>query len=124
MNYKLVIHGRLSGINELINADRRSPYEGARMKREAETLIRYTIRQQLHGLHIKKPVALRYAFYEPNRMRDPDNISGFAHKVVQDSLVKEKVLKDDGWDEIVGMGDTFYVDKEAPRIVVHIEEVE
>ena len=124
MNYKLVIHGRLCGMNEFIKADRSSPYEGARMKREAETLIRYTIRQQLHGLHITKPVALRYAFYEPNRMRDLDNISGFAHKVIQDSLVKEKVLKDDGWNEIVGMEDTFYVDKKAPRIVVHIEEVE
>lgn len=43
--------------------------------------------------------------------------------VIQDALVKAKIITDDGWKNIIGFSDEFYVDKENPRIEVVIEEI-
>lgn len=50
-------------------------------------------------------------------------ITAFGRKVIQDALVETHVLKNDGWKEIVGFRDDFYIDKENPRVEVEIEEV-
>ena len=76
------------------------------------------------GIHIEKPVEIKYTYFEPNKKRDLDNISAFAHKVIQDGLVKGGLLANDGWMNIVGFSDDFYVDKENPRIEVTIREVD
>lgn len=118
----LVIHGRLPGLNELIDAERRHRQEGAKLKRKSENYIRMHIREQLRGYKPKTPVTLYYYFYEPNKRRDKDNISGFAHKVIQDSLVKEGILANDGWEHVKEFYDRFYVDSNFPRIEVEIVE--
>lgn len=123
MEYKFTIVGRLDGLNDYTSANRTNPYKGAKMKADAEKTIMYSIRQQLHRLNITKPVRLKYEFWEPNKRRDLDNISAFAHKVIQDSLVKTGILLNDSWDYIVGYSDFFYVDKNNPRIEVTLEEV-
>lgn len=123
MEYKFTIPGRLDGLNDYTSANRTNPYKGAKMKAEAEKTVMYSIRQQLHRLNIKAPVRLKYEFWEPNKRRDLDNISSFAHKVIQDSLVKTGVLVNDNWDYIIGYEDIFYVDKNNPRIVVTMLEV-
>lgn len=53
---------------------------------------------------------------------DLDNISSFGRKVIQDALVKTKVLQNDGWSNIIGFCDSFSVDKDNPRIEIEIEE--
>ena len=116
----LVIHGKLPGLNELIDAERRHRQAGAKLKRDAERIVRMYIRQQFRGDKPKTPVTLYYYYYEPNRRRDLDNIAGFAHKVIQDSLVKEGILANDGWEHIKGFFDSFSVDKQFPRIEVEI----
>ena len=123
MEYRLTILGRLPGLNEYTQANRTNPHKGGKMKMDAEETIMWQIRRQLANLHISKPVILKYDFFEPNRKRDLDNISAFAHKVIQDSLVKTSVLVNDGWNEITGYIDQFYLDKENPRIEVTIVEV-
>lgn len=123
MEYKFTIPGRLNGLNEYTSANRTNPYMGGKMKKDNENAVIWEIRQQLKGVHINKPVILKYDFYEPNKRRDLDNISSFAMKVIQDSLVKTNVLKDDGWDEILGFTTQFYLDKKNPRIEVTIVEV-
>lgn len=120
----LIIHGRLPGLNELIDAERRHRQLGAKLKRQAENIVRMYIRQQLRGYKPKTPVTLYYYYYEPNRKRDKDNISAFAHKVIQDSLVKEGIIDNDGWDYVKDFFDRFYVDKGFPRIEVEIVENE
>lgn len=120
----LVIHGKLPGLNELIDAERRHRQAGAKLKRDAERIVRMYIRQQFRGYKPKTPVTLYYYYYEPNRRRDLDNIAGFAHKVIQDSLVKEGILANDGWEHIKGFFDSFSVDKQFPRIEVEIVEPE
>ena len=118
----LIIHGRLPGLNELIDAERRHRQLGAKLKRQAENVVRMYIRQQLRGYKPKTPVTLYYYYYEPNRKRDKDNISAFAHKVIQDSLVKEGIIDNDGWDYVKDFFDRFDVDKAFPRIEVEIVE--
>lgn len=123
MTYYLTILGRLPGLNEYTTANRTNPHKGGRMKADAEDVVIWQIRQQLRKIHITKPVLLKYDFYEPNKRRDLDNISSFAHKVIQDSLVKTGVLKNDGWNEITGYLDQFYCSSKNPRIEVTIQEV-
>ncbi len=65
-----------------------------------------------------------YHWHEPNQKRDKDNISSFGRKVIQDALVRAKVLHNDGWKDIVGFEDRFYTDRKNPRIVVEIVEAE
>lgn len=64
-----------------------------------------------------------YRWYEKDKRRDLDNVSSFGRKVIQDALVYTGVIQNDGWKEITGFSDEFYVDKKNPRIEVEIEEV-
>lgn len=52
-----------------------------------------------------------------------DNISSFGRKVFQDALVEVGTLPGDGWRQIVGFSDEFYIDQENPRVEVTIREV-
>lgn len=124
MEYKFIIKGRLDGLNDYTVANRTNPKKGNRMKSDNETIVMCAIRTQLKQLHIEKPVLLKFTWYEPNRKRDHDNVSSFGRKVIQDALVKCKVLHDDGWKFVTGFTDDFYCDKENPRIEVLIVEQE
>lgn len=124
MEYKLVIKGRLPGLNDYINANRTNPYIGNKMKKDSEVIVINAARKQLKRLHIVKPVFFKYAWYEPNRMRDKDNVSSMGRKVIQDALAACGVLKKDGWKEISGFTDDFHCDKNNPRIEVLIVEQE
>lgn len=97
---------------------------GADMKARNEALVKIAIKQQMRGIRIEKPVYMEYRWYEKNRRRDLDNISSFGRKVIQDALVQAHVLQNDGWKEITGFSDDFFVDAENPRIEVLIREVE
>lgn len=66
---------------------------------------------------------MSYTWYEPNKRRDLDNVSSFGRKVIQDALVETRVLENDGWKNIVGFQDNFYIDADNPRVEVVIREV-
>lgn len=119
---KLVIKGRLPGLNDLISAERTNRYRAAKLKRDAEDLVKWSAKASLRG-KIPTPTTMHYFWYEPNRKRDKDNISSFGRKVIQDALVKGGYLKNDGWNDIHGFTDEFGVDAKNPRIEVIFEEV-
>ena len=123
MEYKLIIKGRFPGLNDFISANRTSPHVGNRMKQDNQDICIWSIRQQLRNLHILAPVFIKYYWYEQSKKRDLDNISSFGRKVIQDALVKTNVLEDDGWKQIKGFSDNFYLDKKEPRIEIIITEV-
>lgn len=123
MTYLLIIPGKLNNLNDYTTACRTNPYEGAKMKANNETKAVQAILSQFGRLRITCPVYMKYRWYEPDRRRDKDNVSSFGRKVIQDSLVQAKVLKNDGWKEITGFRDDFFVDRKNPRIEVEIEEV-
>lgn len=119
---KFTIRGTLPGLNELIEAERRHRQEGARLKKQCETVVMHAARS-LGKWQAERPVHMVYHWYEPNRRRDKDNISSFGRKVIQDALVKSRHLPNDGWNNIEGFEDRFEVDKKNPRVVVEIYEV-
>ena len=118
-----MIHARLNNLNDYISAEGASRYKGAAMKARNEALVTVAIRQQMRSIRIERPVYMEYTWYERNKRRDLDNISSFGRKVIQDALVQTRVLVNDGWNEIVGFSDQFYVDAANPRIEVLIREV-
>lgn len=124
MEFLLVIPGRLDNLNDYIGAERTNRYKGAQMKARDEMIVTVAIRQCLRRVTIEKPVYMEYKWFEKNQRRDLDNISSFGRKVIQDALVRAGVLKNDGWREIVGFSDSFYVDPDNPRIEVLIREVD
>lgn len=120
---KLTIWGTLPGLNEFIDANRRNFHAGAKLKKEAQFLVVMAARKSLKRWTATGPVWMTYRWFEPNRKRDKDNISAGGRKIIQDALVEAGVLKGDGWREIAGFTDEFFVDKKEPRIEVVIEEV-
>lgn len=119
----LTIPGQLPGANTYIDACRRNKHLANKLKHEAESAVMWAIRTQLRGVRIDKPVVMHYTWVEPNRRRDKDNIA-FAKKFIQDALVRSKVLRNDGWEQIVGFSDDFRVDRNHPQVEVEILEVE
>lgn len=119
---KLVIPGRLHGLNDLISAERRNKYAGAKMKKEDMNLVLWAAKGCLRGWKAKGRVRMHYTWYEPNQKRDMDNVSSYGRKIIQDALVSGGYLENDGWRNIAGFSDDFAVDKKLPRIEVQIEE--
>ncbi len=122
MTKKLVIKGKLDGLNDYTKACRSNRMAGAQMKVRNERIITAYIWQQLRGTKFKGRVALLFHWYEPNKKRDMDNIA-FAKKFILDALVKNSVIQSDGWRGVAGFSDLFAVDKDNPRIEVEIVEV-
>lgn len=119
---RIVIKGSYPGLNEFISANRRRSGNwsgGNEMKKKDQNSIAW----QLPRWHTDKPVYIRYRFYCQNRKKDKDNISGYFHKIFQDALVQRKVIPNDGWNNITGFSDEFYIDSKNPRIEVDLEEV-
>lgn len=121
LTYKLTIFGKLPGTNEYIGACRNNRYAGAKMKEETENFIRFYIRRQIKNKSVKQPVNLRFTWFTANKKRDKDNIA-FGQKFIQDALVAEKILSNDGWKEINHFSHFFVVDKDNERVEVEIEE--
>ena len=124
--YKVVIEGRYPSMNEFIDANRRSKgrfNKGNQLKQQCQDDISWQLLNQHKKLHLDKPIYIHYKFYEPNKKRDLDNISGFFHKVFQDALVHCGIIHNDSWHYIVGFSDEFFVDNHRPRIEVIIQEV-
>ena len=122
MNYKFTIRGTLPGLNELIEAERRNRFIGAKLKKQYEAVVMRAARS-LGNVEFEEPVYMVYHWYEKDRRRDKDNICAFGRKVIQDALVKARFLRNDGWKNIAGFEDRFYVDQDKPRVVVEILEV-
>ena len=123
MQYKFTIPGRLDGLNDYTTANRTKYNVGGKMKRTNEDTVIWCIRQQLHGVHIEKPVLIYYHCFEKDNRRDGDNILYCATKFIQDSLTKTKVLQEDNRRCIPHFYHDVSVDKGNPRIEVTITEL-
>lgn len=117
---KIVIPGRLPGLNEVNNTNRANKYAGNKLKKETEQLLCLYIKNQCKAKFER--IKLTIVWYEKNRKRDFDNISS-ATKFILDSLVKCEVIQGDGWKQIYPeFNHKFKLDRENPRIEITIEE--
>ena len=132
MVHTFTIKGRLPDLNDYLQAERvsrRTPNgkfftRGAEMKKKWQQYIITFIRKDLKRLKITKPVIIHYHYYEPNARRDLGNIHAVAQKFIEDALQITKVLANDNQKCVRGFTADFDIDKDSPRIVVEIEEME
>ena len=118
--YKVECGGTFPTLNEYIKAMNRSKYAGNDFKKQYQKFCELYIMRDIRGLHIDKPVFLKYKYYEQNKKRDLDNVAGFFHKVFQDALTACGVLNNDGWANITGFEDRFFIDAKNPRVEIEI----
>lgn len=113
----------MASLNDYILACRKSPFAGNHFKHEEQDKIIKAIGES-DLKRIEKAVRVTFIFCEKNARRDLDNISGWAHKAVMDALVTTGILINDGWKQVVGYTDCFYIDKENPRVEIVLETVD
>lgn len=120
MAQEFTIPGRLTGLNDYVDACRKRANMGGRVKHQQQAKVEQAIREA--GLKpMSAPVDVRITWYERDRRRDKDNVR-FAVKFILDALVAEKVIENDNWEWVRAIADEYRVDKSDPRIHVLIEE--
>jgi Holliday junction resolvase RusA-like endonuclease len=117
---KLIIPGRLPGLNDMTDAARRNRYESAKMKKEYTELVAWCAKRA--RLPRMERADLVVTWHEPNKRRDKDNIMA-GQKFIWDGLVEAGVLPNDGWNQIGDITHRFRVDKANPRVEVELIEV-
>ena len=113
------VPAQLPGCNEYIGACRAHAQAGARLKKSAERTVTWGIKMA-HLEPIDGPVLVSFAWYEPDRKRDIDNVA-FSAKFILDALVKTGILAGDRRKYVTGFSDEFPIDRRNPRVVVTIE---
>lgn len=114
------VPGPLPGLNEILDAaksGRGKTNAYARLKKYWETIIVLHIRKA--RIQPVKEAYFRFMWYEKNRRRDPDNIV-VARKFIMDSLVDDKILENDGWGQVRGFTDRWFVHAGEPGVTVQI----
>lgn len=117
----LIIKGALTDLNTYINAERSNRFMAAKIKKQ-NTQVVYIEAIRQHVPKFKKSVFIAYKWYCKNKKKDKSNVA-FSKKFVEDGLILAKVLTNDGWDQIEGWSDDFYIDAKNPRVEVDIVSI-
>ena len=126
MIYTVVVQGRFASLNQYISAlkVRRGKYnKGWQMKKDDMEYLSEFIKSTFNNSKPNVPIRLDYRFYEENKKRDLDNIASYFHKIFQDCLQECGVIDNDNWGYVVGFTDSFYIDRDKPRIEIDIVEI-
>lgn len=121
MTGHLNIDGRMVGLNDYSDAERKHRQVAAKIKKEETERVAWIAKTQLPVF--TKPIYLTFVYREPNRKRDKDNIA-FAKKFILDGLVMAGVIPNDTWAWISGWSEGFVVDTKNPGVTVTIKEIE
>lgn len=120
MKQTFEIPGKLSGLNEYTRSNRSNRYQGAAVKRANQDIVVKAIKMSRVKQH-EGSVTVAITWIEPNMRRDPDNVR-FAAKFVLDALVETQIIKNDTQRYVIGIRDTFLVNKANPRVIVELED--
>lgn len=132
MKYKVIIPRWESGLNELLNSQQKK-YD-ARLKKmrvfnpekvKNEKIIRQClIKQGMAKVKIEKPIAIHYMIYAKDKKHDRQNLGSCLDKCFCDALQTMKILRNDGWNDIVKLSFDYDVDSKDPRAEITITELE
>ena len=121
---RFTVKGRLPGQNEMIKAAKIGRRGGAYSSEKKKLTTSVALMALSAGLTpVEGRCFIRFLWHEPNKRRDYDNIRAGA-KYILDGLVEAGIIQDDGWRCVTGLDDRFFKDKEDPRVVVQIIELE
>ena len=131
MKYNVIIPNWDSGLNELLNhqVSRYDPrthkmrvYNTEKVKNER--LIRGCLQKQgLADVRLKTPIAIEYRIYAKDKKHDRMNLASCLDKCFCDALQTMKILKNDGFDDVVDVKFEVLLDRENPRAEIQITEV-
>lgn len=129
MEYHVTVKGFKSGLNEILAGrmydHRTKKYRNSEKSKNDAICAKYIkLSKDLRGVKIDRPVIIHYEFYCENKMHDRMNVASAFIKSFEDALQKCRVLKNDGWDDVLTPTLAFDIDKQKPRVEVTIEEVE
>lgn len=132
MTYQVVISNSkhtfpLKGLNELLGGRIYNPRTGKYhnpVKAENDKVCRLAIQKYMRGVKIDKPIKCTFYIYAKDKMHDRGNLSSTTEKSFLDALQEMKVIKNDGFDDVLDSTFITELDRTNPRIVVEIEEVE
>lgn len=112
-------------LNDLLSAAERHPMAYNRIKRDMEWEVTRAIRRDLQGWHPTGRVALDIVWGEKSKgkTRDYDNVVAAGRKIINDALVKNKVIKDDN-PVYLGYGNNEFVYTDKVFIKVTFREIE
>ena len=131
MIYKVVISKTnktfpIKGLNELLAGrtyDYRSKKYHNAVKSANDRVCCAAIRRDLKGVKLKTPIRCTYYIYAQDKRHDRGNLYSATEKSFLDALQSCKVLANDSWD--MCYDGVFYtmLDRDNPRVVVEIEEL-
>lgn len=106
-------------MNDLITANRRNRYAGAKLKKDTQEAILYVLRPQAKRSFTEK-VSVQVLFYEPDKRRDEDNVlSGM--KFIFDAMQEVGIIENDNPSHLHIAHAEVFVDRKNPRIEVEVE---
>lgn len=128
MKHKVVVKGFDVNLNKILAGriyDYRTKKYHNPVKAKGDACCIKAISGQLKGVHIENPIIPHYYFYVKDRRGDRDGIVSAFMKCFLDGLQKAKVIRNDGWNDVLTPQiEIMTVDKDNPRIIVILEEVE
>ena len=117
---KLIIPGRLPCLNDLIAANRRNRYAGAKLKKDTQKQIEIALMAQTKK-RFDGMVSVEILFYEPDRRRDEDNVlSGM--KFIFDAMQAVSLIENDNPSHLHIAHTEVFTDRENPRIEIEVNE--
>ena len=128
---RLWVTGPLPAGNQLLDAKqrtsqapiggkgRRSPRWNAYAQLKSEWCERIGSAAERCGLQPSGPSYFTFYILEPNRKRDPDNISFGATKMIFDGLFAKRLIPGDGWAHILGYV-TYWDVSDLPGVALFI----
>ena len=121
----LWVPGPLPSLNQLLDERARSFRRGAKLwngysdlKRVWEERI--LVQARVQGFRPLRSGDFCYTFCEPDRRRDPSNVSSGALKLIEDALVKAELLINDGWASVKKLEVCFEVDPKEPGVFLEV----
>ena len=116
---KFVLQGEYCTLNEYSEAERTHYRYGASIKKAETNRAVLELEAQNPEFVSSKPCVFKFTWYRKNRRSDPDNIC-FAKKFLLDALQEVGIIDNDGWKNVSGFVDEFYVDKDNPRVEIEL----
>lgn len=115
-----IIKEKLPSLNEVISSNRANRYAGAKLKKDIESIIGWSIRAAALK-PITNPCVIDIEWHEATKRRDVDNIHSSV-KFILDALVKNGILKNDSRKYVKQIYHNV-IDDKTNYVVVRIKEV-
>ena len=118
---KFTLLGEWTTLNQYTLANRNNLGYGSAIKKAETNRAALELKMQWDGVPIPKSI-FKFTWYRKNRRTDHDNFC-FSRKFILDGMEEVGIISNDGWKNVAGFVDDWYIDKDNPRIEIEVIEV-